>query len=343
MKEAQLTGITTQPHAWWERLLIAFSHFYLLIIVGGLGLHLLAGRDWWWTFILSSTSVVLFAPLPLVFLAAWRVRRKEIWLGLGLAVGLWLYFYGGLFLPKIQTVEANDNILRVTSYNTLGTNPDTAGMLAVIRQTNADLIAIQELGPAQAAAVMSELADLYPYQELRPEEGVTGMGIISRYPMQALPYQSKARYWLGDPQLAQLDFDGRAVTLFNYHAVPPTLGVGRPADLPRATRLAIEIREEQAREIAALTDSHPGPLLVLGDLNVNDQSRVYRIATANLRDAWRDAGWGYGNSFHGILGLAFARIDYIFYSDHWQAISAEMGRDGGSDHLPITADLCLVE
>jgi vancomycin resistance protein VanJ len=339
----QLRPVSGAPpkYTWWERLLTAFCTLYLLITIGGLGLHQLIGRDWWWLFLLSSLSVYLFIPLPLVLLTAWRTRRRELWLGFFMGVGLWLYLYGALFWPETQAVQANDQILRVATYNALGTNPDTAGMLAVIRETNADVIAIQELNPELARALVNETSELYPYQTLQPEVGVTGMGIISRYPLQSLPFQSEAAYWIGQPQLARLDFNGQAVVLFNFHAVPPQAGARHALDIPRAIRATMGIRERQAEAIAALANQYPGPLIVMGDLNANDQSRAYRIATAQLGDAWRDAGWGYGASFHGFLGPPFVRIDYIFYSHHWQAVSAEMGRDGGSDHLPITADLLL--
>jgi vancomycin resistance protein VanJ len=339
--QPQTASGATPQYAWWERLLIASCTLYLLITVGGLGLHQLVDRDWWWLFLLSSLSVYLFIPLPLVLLTAWRTGRRELWLGFFLGVTLWLYLFGALFWPGTQAAQANDQILRVATYNALGTNPDTAGMLAVIRETNADVVAIQELSPELARALVNEMAERYPYRALQPSLGVTGMGIVSRYPLEELPHRSEAAYWIGQPQLAQLDFNGQTVTLFNFHAVPPQAGIRHPLGIPRTIRVTMGIREQQAQAIAALPDQYPGPLIVMGDLNANDQSRAYRIATANLHDVWREAGWGVGASFHGFLGPPFVRIDYIFYSDHWQAASAEMGRDGGSDHLPITADLRL--
>jgi endonuclease/exonuclease/phosphatase (EEP) superfamily protein YafD len=67
--------------------------------------------------------------------------------------------------------------------------------------------------------------------------------------------------------------------------------------------------------------------------------------TSQLRDAWREAGWGFGHSWQLFAGhlpfpFWFARIDYIFYSAHWRAESVELGRwDGTSDHQPVVARL----
>jgi endonuclease/exonuclease/phosphatase family metal-dependent hydrolase len=115
-------------------------------------------------------------------------------------------------------------------------------------------------------------------------------------------------------------------------------------------------RERQARTIAAFAAAHPIPLIVLGDFNAGDLSSAYGIVTRTLRDAWREAGWGAGNTFPGadspgssrriVAGIPapmwLVRIDYVFHSDHWRAVSAWIGPwDGFSDHRPVAARLAL--
>jgi hypothetical protein len=73
-----------------------------------------------------------------------------------------------------------------------------------------------------------------------------------------------------------------------------------------------------------------------------------------LHDAWREEGFGLGHTFPGsdIPGSSrpnfgswyvpqwLARIDYIFYSTHWEALEARLARvDGVSDHRGVVAIL----
>jgi len=95
-------------------------------------------------------------------------------------------------------------------------------------------------------------------------------------------------------------------------------------------------------------------VIVGGDTNVAPLSNAYKIFTSDLSDSWREAGFGLGHSFPGssipgssrpkILGIPvpkwLVRIDYIFHSNDWRAVSARMAQfDGVSDHRGIVVML----
>ena len=95
------------------------------------------------------------------------------------------------------------------------------------------------------------------------------------------------------------------------------------------------------------------PLIVAGDANATDLSDAYAFLSDDLVDSWREAGAGFGHTYPsssspGIpaLNLRFpnwlVRIDYIFHSEHWEAIDARVApSSGGSDHRAVIAELVL--
>jgi endonuclease/exonuclease/phosphatase (EEP) superfamily protein YafD len=89
------------------------------------------------------------------------------------------------------------------------------------------------------------------------------------------------------------------------------------------------------------------PTLIMGDLNTTDQTMTYRfMVDADLRDTWREIGWGLGYTWPvrlrgNNLPFPVMRIDFIWHTNNFQAMSAWVGPKTVSDHLPVIADLIL--
>jgi vancomycin resistance protein VanJ len=320
------------------------------------------GDRWWWLFLANTFAAYLFVPLPAVLAIAFLARRRETWIGFALALALGAYLYGGLFLPKglVRTVfsraHADAPTLTVMSYNMLGFNEHPEEVVAAIRAADADVVAMQELNPAIAEAIQRELGKVYPYRALDPQQGVTGSGAISRYPLypsgETLPGE-----WVGTPQVLTMDWQGQTVMLLNFHTMPTTLGSRDLRAIAATIERSVREREQQAQAIVDWVSAHPGPIIVLTDFNAGDQSDAYALVTDVLIDAWREGGWGLGHTFPGaasagssrpavsgvpIVPKWLVRIDYVFYSEHWRALSARIGPwDGISDHRPVMATLIL--
>lgn len=336
-KEALRIKLSTSINVW----LLALVNVYFVGLFVWALVHGVIGDRWWWLFALNALAPYLFLPLPAILLLAFRLRRRETWVGLSLALVLFAYLYGGLFLPRLSAAPANGPKLTVMAYNVLGFNMETSAVVEAIRASQADVIALQELNPENAAAIQRELAEVYPYQILNPQEGVAGSGVISRYPLRPTGEQLLGS-WIGTPHVLEVDFDGQPVTLLRFHAYP---GINNVAP-----------REAQARIIAHFASAHPGPFIAAGDFNATDMHVAYRILTEQLQDSWREAGWGFGQTFPGAASLGssrptlagipvpmwLVRIDYVFHSDDFTAAAARVGPwDGTSDHRPVVAELVL--
>jgi vancomycin resistance protein VanJ len=294
-------------------------------------------------FAVNALSLYGFVPLPLVIIAAVALRRVSAMALSALGVGAWLSFWGGLFLPRMNTPPPAEPLV-VLTFNALGFNPDPAHTMRVIRDSAADLVALQELNPETATRIERELPAIYPYRWLEPQSGARGGGILSKHPFTRSQPALFRHGWPATPMVAFVDVSGTRVTVVRFHAASGSEHFYR--------------REQQARALAAYAQAHEGPLIITGDLNATDQNRAYTLLAEQLDDSWREAGWGFGHTFPGpptkkhggsrptIAGvpapLWLLRIDYVFHSRELRTSAARLARPSeGSDHRGVIATLVL--
>jgi endonuclease/exonuclease/phosphatase (EEP) superfamily protein YafD len=260
-----------------------------------------------------------------------------------------LFFWGTLFIPRLNPIQPNGPTLSVMTYNVLAWHTHTAPVLETIRAEDPDVVLLQELNRTLARALESELGELYPYQVLEPTDDPRGIGVISKFPIRSTG-ELLEEEWIGGPQVLELSWQGMQVTLVNFHMYPTT-GIRPLARVEHSVRL----REAEALLLDDLT-RRSGLAIVGGDANCTSLSPAYRILTRRLFDSFREAGVGLGHTFPGsdipesdrpqIRGWYvpqwLARIDYVFHSKEWVAVSARLARfDGVSDHRGVVAVFSL--
>ncbi|HYE76937.1 MAG TPA: endonuclease/exonuclease/phosphatase family protein, partial [bacterium] len=213
---------------------------------------------------------------------------------------------------------------------------DRLPQVAVIRNSGADIIALQEVSDDAVEVLHDHLRDRYPYRVLYPK-GVAGTGLLSRYPLleaevtELTPGTYNTR--------AVVDVGGVPITVISAHPPAPITSFNR-----RYTRRG---RREIQRLLGLVRDA-PGPVLLMGDFNHADQSRDYRLMpAAGLQDAFREAGWGLGPTWPcriRYLGrsLPLVRIDYIWTTPHFHIRRCWVGPPGNSDHAPVIADVVVI-
>ena len=92
-------------------------------------------------------------------------------------------------------------------------------VIGVIRSSGADVVALQELGLANARAIERDLASEYPHQALFAG-GFPGKGVLSRYPISGV---ERLHLYPDRPDLrVDVAFEGLAVTFVAAHPPPPT-------------------------------------------------------------------------------------------------------------------------
>jgi vancomycin resistance protein VanJ len=242
--------------------------------------------------------------------------------------------FAPLFLPRPRAVLAASTPLKVMSYNVWHHNPNIADPIAIIRGEQPDILLLQEVySPHLARIINDELADLYPKgNPYFAYESRIGQAVISRYPITKIGIT----YHQGRTQKVLVDTPDGFITVWNVHPLAPLAW------------------SRQYRQISALAEeiaAVEGPLIVGGDFNTTDQAETYRLINQHLSNAHWQAGWGFGFSFPAHaprfkrlpIITPMVRIDHIFYSSHFFAHNAHtLSISGGSDHLPVVAELSLV-
>lgn len=256
--------------------------------------------------------------------------------------------YGTMFLPRPGPPPAAPQI-SVLTFNLHAERVALGPMVDVIRAADADIVALQEISPEAAETFRAELSDLYPHQavHLHPGNPVMGQGVLSKHPLRDSEYWQVAMWH----QRVIVTVDGMDIALYNVHPHIPfaRAPIGVAFDAGNRGRDIADILERAGRE--------QKPVILAGDFNMTDRSAHYRQVTENYRDAFREAGWGFGFTFpdfssphalpRGLPRVALplpllTRIDYVFYSEHFQAVEALVWPSaGGSDHRPVLARLAL--
>jgi hypothetical protein len=112
----------------------------------------------WWT-------------LPALALLPVALLRRDVIAALLLALpaGVWLWSYGGAFLPSSSPDVTPD--VRVVSYNTYVGAPDAAHVLALVEETSPDVLLLQEVFAPREEALLAGPRGLPP---LPPGRSVAG-------------------------------------------------------------------------------------------------------------------------------------------------------------------------
>ncbi len=102
---------------------------------------------------------------------------------------------------------------------------------------------------------------------------------------------------------------------------------------------AFATRSIQADAITRHIANSPYPVIVCGDFNDTPVSYVYRTMRSELKDAFKEAGSGFGGTYNG--RLPSFRIDYIFHSPQFKSYNFERLKLEYSDHFPIITTIDL--
>jgi vancomycin resistance protein VanJ len=306
-----------------------------------------------WEIIALGNSFVHLALLPTLILFPLALIRRRWAIALILVLSL-IYLVGSyatLFLPRaVIAAPSGAKSLTILTYNIHSETQRLDPMIALIREADPDVVAMQEVSQEAARRFDQVLADRYPYRKLHtfPGNGVVGQGVLSKYPI------LNDNYWRNENlpdklghQRIQIDVNSVAVTLYNAHPIHPILKGGH--------LFYTELRAQEIQSVLDRASHEYGPLIIVGDFNMADQSGDYQQITARYADTYREVGWGLGPTFpdfssvNAVPGAVRAlpvpplvRLDYVFHNDALYPIEARVwNSSGGSDHRPVFVRLAV--
>jgi endonuclease/exonuclease/phosphatase family metal-dependent hydrolase len=223
---------------------------------------------------------------------------------------------------------ASGPVLRVLTVNLLCGRADVDAVVALVRQTGADVLFLQELtGDAVTRLKQAGLGDLMPQKAPEPRGGPRGSGIYSRFPLSDGPPLVPVH--AAQPTAVLKLPGGEMVELACVHPHPP-----RP---PWSRGVA-----RWRRELAVLPPPGELPRVLAGDFNATLDHAVFRSV---LRLGYADAALQAGKALTPTWGPAgrpaLITIDHVLVDRRCAVLASAVHAVPGSDHRAVYAEVRL--
>ncbi|MDT0306251.1 endonuclease/exonuclease/phosphatase family protein [Streptomyces sp. DSM 44917] len=234
---------------------------------------------------------------------------------------VWVDLFGGLLVDK----SGEGGALMVVSHNVDADNADPAETARRLAESEADVIALQELPQGEVATYEEALSASHPFHTVQGT-----VGLWSRYPLSGTAPVDIGMGWTRAMRSTVATDDGEVAV---YVAHLPSVRVQFRAGFTAGQR--DDAAERLARAIASETVPRT---LLLGDLNGTMNDGALAPLTSQLRSTQGAAGEGFGFSWPA--GFPMARIDQILVRG-LEPVSSWTLPATGSDHLPVAARVDL--
>lgn len=252
-------------------------------------------------------------------------RRYALLFALALLVNA--YFLFPYFWPQSAS-SASGNALRVMNLNVFTDNREYQRISGYLREASADVVFLSEIEPELMDMLEQELGDIYPYVYDEAMEGTHGLAMISKQPFvqtETVPLDERHHRFL----TAEITWQGQPVKIYAAHPHPPL------------SPFWTKSRDDELRVIRDGIASEMNAHIFLGDFNASPWSNPMRQLFAQTRLRHGAEGFGIYPTWRYKTMLLGVPLDHILISDEWQVASYTLGRDVGSDHFPVVAELYL--
>lgn len=229
--------------------------------------------------------------------------------------------------------KANEPSLEVMTFNVNFGIPGDAETVALIEQSTADLVVLQETTPAWESATRAGLSKRWPHQQWVHSAGAGGLAVLSTRPFTATVLENR-RGWFPAMQVVAKSALG-PVQVLAVHLRPPVSDSGSFVSGYLTTSPLR--RDELSAFLTALRKDLP--TLVAGDFNEGTggdavsalQARGFRSVLPEFEPQAKTWGWHVGS-----VQLS-AQLDHLVASSELEPLSAKVVKGGRSDHQPVVA------
>jgi endonuclease/exonuclease/phosphatase (EEP) superfamily protein YafD len=286
-------------------------------------------NPFYWLFDVFTHFNIQYAIALMICLVMVLVLRSSPRYALLFAIALLVNAYVLLpfFWPK-PVRSSSENTLRVMNLNVLTDNQDYQRISGYLRETSADVVFLSEIEPELMDMLEQDLLDVYPHVYDESMEGTHGLAMISKQPFvqtETIPLDDRHHRFL----TAEIMWQGQLVKIYAAHPHPPL------------SPFWTKSRDDELQVIREVIASETNAHIFLGDFNASPWSNPMRQLFANTRLRHAAKGFGIYPTWRYKTMLLGVPLDHILVSDEWQVASYTLGRDVGSDHFPVVAELYL--
>jgi endonuclease/exonuclease/phosphatase (EEP) superfamily protein YafD len=287
-----------------------------------------------WDVLLWFNAFTVYVYLPAYVIGAIAISQHRWWLAAVNSALIAFHlacvvpdFRPARLYPSKDAPAAVSQTLRIFSANINATNPDRGSVLREIAEVKPDIVVLIEYRRWWTQSLRdSPVLKPYVYGTNldKPYDGE--VAIFSR-----LPISKQQMLWTTGPRVndvVDIPLGKTSLRLFALHSPRPFYEA--PHNYGGFWRQAIPLISQQ-----------PRPLVVIGDFNATQFSRVYQDLTAlGLRSAHEDRGRGYATTWpNGEDPLPPVRIDQAMLSPEVECLSIAEGIGKGSDHKPLILEV----
>ncbi len=259
------------------------------------------------------------------------------------------------------------NVKMFDLYNLSGRQNILDNIFNYIKKKDPDIICFQEFYATNTNHKFTEnyivkRMKQYPHRYIKYHYtkftiGRSGIATFSKYPIinkQILKFENTTNSTI----VTDIRIKGKTIRVFNNHLESIRLnkqdidliGKMRSVDgldnekeniIAVAKKMvnAFKRRAIQADVIKKQIENSSFPVIVCGDFNDTPVSYVYHSMRGNLKDAFVEAGKGFGGTYNG--RLPSFRIDYILFDPSFKAYNYTRDKVELSDHYPVITTLDL--
>ncbi len=215
--------------------------------------------------------------------------------------------------------------LKVLSINVSYRPVSARRLLEIIRETNTDVLVVQELTP-HAESVLAALDSEFPHNRKFPANGPYGIGLWSRYELESGAIMAIGRR----PAIeARVRGPSSVFTVVGVHLSAPV------------TRRRAAARHQELGALAAHPAAIEGPLVVAGDFNVTPYSPYFTewLEATGFTDSRR--GRTLSISWPTLMPIVGIPIDHVAVNDEFEILSHRRMPNFESDHYGVLVELAL--
>ena len=294
-------------------------------------------------FAVLSLLVPFLIIINLIFFVYWLIKLKKqcILSGFVLAIG-WLFASPFYKFSEKKILLNND--IKIMSYNVRLFNhykwnkdPETAQkMFDFISDKKPDILAIQEFYNDK------NIPFSYPYKYIKPKSKTLkfGLAIFSKFPIinqGSLDFKKSANNAIFVDIIKNKD----TIRVYNLHLQslkinPKKENFGEENSEKLFNRLETGFQKQaiQTEQFLAHEQDWKGKKIICGDFNNTAYSWLYKQILKDKKDAFVEAGKGFGKSFNYAFPM---RIDFILTDKNTTINQFKTFSIKYSDHFPIFA------
>lgn len=333
--------------SWFNKLMFFFNMVLTILTFAAYVLPFLAPKLFP---LLSVFTLVLplLLVLNFIFFMYWLLQTKRQMLLSGLVLLLGITFVSKLYRFSSENQETGNEDFVLMSYNVRLFNlyewlDDTIVPQKIsyfVKEKKPDVLCLQEYNKRGEG-----LFEGFTYKYIFNEKGKTQQAIFSKYPIVNtgdIDFPNTANNVI----FADVKKGKDTLRFYSMHlqSVKISPDIHEKIDEEKSKiifrRLSEAFKEQQLQ--AEILQKHKKeckhPMIICGDLNNSAFSYVYRSIRGDMKDAFEEAGSGFGKSYN--YKYYPARIDYIFADDTLEVKEFKTyDMFVNSDHYPIMARL----